>query len=264
MEKRIDRKIIAITNHKGGVGKTTTACNVGGILADKGYKVLLIDLDCQANLTSCLYGEETETMPETTIYEIMTGERPFTSVKIKENLSLVPSSLSLAMADIKLSQVMGRELLLREAIEKSDIDADFIILDCPPSLTLLTQNAMAACTDVIVPVTPEVLPTQGLKTICDFIEMARKRLNGNIKLTGIAITRYERNTMANAIENQLRAMFQNKVYKQKIRKNVRVASSPLEKKCITEYDKKSHGAEDYLKLTEEILKGFNQTSEEEK
>lgn len=259
MEKSKERKIIAITNHKGGVGKTTTACNVGGILADKGYKVLLIDLDCQANLTSCLYDKEAEI----TIYDIMTGEHPFTSIKIKENLHLVPSSLSLAMADIKLSQTMARELLLREAIENSDIDADFIILDCPPSLTLLTQNALAACTDVIIPMTSEVLPTQGLATICDFLEMAKTRLNPNIKLTGIVITRWEQSGMANAVEDQLRTMFGNKVYKQKIRKNVRLASAPLEKKCITEYDKKSHGAEDYLNLTEEILQGFTQTTEEE-
>lgn len=247
-----ETRIIAIANHKGGVGKTTTACNVGCILSSVGYNVLLIDLDCQANLTSSLYSGEADV----TVLDVLTGDKDLEGVQLNEHLYLLPSSLSLAMADIKLSQVMARELLLREAIMKADPDVDFIILDCPPSLTLLTQNAFAAATDVIIPIKPEVLPTEGLKTICDVLDMARERLNPRIELAGVLITDWHSSTMAKEIEMNLRKKFGEKVYSQKIRHNVRLASAPLGKKGIVEYDKNSNGAKDYTALTNEILAKF--------
>ncbi len=245
-------KIIAIANHKGGVGKTTTVASLGSILAKKGYKVLLVDLDAQANLTSSLV----DTHEGATVYEVLTGrvdELPV--VEINDHLHLVASSLNLAMIDVELSTAIARETIL-SGILRSDAVADhydFILLDCPPSLGLITMNAFAASSHIIIPLVSEVLPFTGLTMINQFIDLVRRKLNPEIHICGILLTRWESSRLSKTIEEKLRNNIGDLVFDTKIRKNVRLAEAPLENQNILDYDKNSNGARDYLSFTDEFL-----------
>ena len=245
-------RIIAVGNHKGGVGKSSTVANLGGILARRGYKVLLVDLDAQANLTTSL----TEPTDGATIYEAMTGkvsELPI--VVVSENLHLVPSSLTLAMADVELSTAIAREHILSECLlESGAIEKyDFILLDCPPSLGLMTLNAFAVATEIIIPMVSEVLPFKGLTMMKDFVAMVQHRLNPSVHIMGILITRWEASKLSRGIEANLRQALGGMVFQTKIRKNVRLAEAPLEKTDILGYDPRSNGAIDYQAFTNEFL-----------
>ena len=165
-------KIISVANHKGGVGKTTTVASVGSILASKGHTVLLVDLDAQSNLTSSLLKGE----PDSSIYSALLGKSELPIIPLSENLFLVPATLQLAMADLELASAMARERLLTELLEKYKGKFEFILIDCPPSLGLLTLNAFTASTDIIIPLVAEVLPFKGLAMINNFIVMVKKRL----------------------------------------------------------------------------------------
>lgn len=245
-------RIIAIANHKGGVGKTTTTKELGSILARKGHKVLLIDLDAQANLTASL----STVMDGPGIYDLMTGKTDrLPVIGINECLDLVPASLSLAMVDVELSSAIARERILSDVIEKSHArqEYDFIILDCPPSLGLMTLNAFTACTDIIIPLVCEVLPFNGLTMINDFINMVQMRLNPAAHVTGIIVTRWEKSKLSCGIEDNLRKVLGERVFSTKIRKNVRLAETPLERKNIVDYDSSSNGAKDYQAFADEIL-----------
>ena len=233
-------RIIAVANHKGGVGKTTTTSSLGSILASKGYKVLLVDLDAQANLTTSLASFS----DGATIYEAMTGKvETLPIVILHDHLHLIPASLTLAMADVELSSAIARERILSDLLIKSKAveTYDFILFDCPPSLGLMTLNAFTASTDILIPLVAEVLPFKGLTMINDFIKMVHARLNPQA-----------------GIENNLRQALGDIVFRTKIRKNVRLAEAPLENANIVDYDPRSNGAKDYLSFAEEFLERMHQ------
>ena len=242
-------KIIAIANHKGGVGKTTSVVNIGAILSDMGKRVLLVDLDAQANLTSSLIKEE----QENTIYKALKGDEPLHVVEVKDRLFIVPSSLELAGIELELSGRMSREFILKELLEPHLNDYDYILLDCPPSLGLITINALTAATDLYIALTAEALPTKGLKMLLDITSMVQKRLNKDISLSGVIITRWEKSNLSLMVEETLRESFGDKVFTTKVRKNVQVAEAPLHSKDIIAYAPQSNGAKDYRALVEEIL-----------
>ncbi len=236
------------------MGKTTTTASVGSILASQGKQVLVIDLDAQANLTaSLLHGES-----DVSIYNALVGNESLPVVDISPNLHLVPASLGLAMADLELASAMARERILAELIDEVKDNYDYILIDCPPSLGLLTLNAFTASNEIIIPLVAEVLPFKGLTMINNFIDMVRKRLNPKAHVTGILITRWENTNLSKQIEKGMRAQLGELVFQTKIRKNVTIAEAPLESKNIVEYAPRSNGAKDYKAFTEELLKMFGE------
>lgn len=245
-----ETKIISFANHKGGVGKTTTTASVGSILAERGYKVLVVDMDAQANLTASLLKQQ----PEESIYDALIGRSPLPIVSVTDNLSLVPSSERLALCDMELVGAISREKILEGLFEElSPGRFNFILIDCPPSLGVLTLNAITASTDVVVPLLAEVLPFNGLKMISNFVNTIHSRLNKKAHITGVLITRWESTNLSKSIEQSLRDRLQDVVFRTKIRKNVSVAEAPFESQNIVEYAPKSNGAADYKAFTEELL-----------
>lgn len=242
-------KIISIANHKGGVGKTTTVACIGVGLARKGYKVLLIDLDAQANLTSSLI----QTEPEISIYDTLINDKPLNILKIKENVDMIPASLDLATAEIELSASMDREYILTEQLEQIKNNYDYIIIDCPPSLGLLTINALVASTDLYIPMSAEVLPTRGMSSLINSIDMVKKRANKNLKFSGIIFTRWHGRKLNKALEEQLKIQFGNIIFDTKIRENITIAEAPLMSMDIYSYNPYCNGARDYMSLVEEII-----------
>lgn len=244
-------KTIAIVNHKGGVGKTTTTASVGVALANKGYRVLLIDLDAQANLTTSLSTAE----PDKTIYHALKGEAlPIRS--LKDRLDMVCSSLEMAGVELELSARMSREFILKDLIDEVKSNYDCILLDCPPSLGLVTLNALVATDEVIVPLTAEALPAKGLAMLTDIIAMAQKRLNSSLSISGLVLTRWKRNNLSQAVEEQLREIYGAKLFNTKIRENIKIAESPLSATDIISHAPTSNGAKDYQSLTEEIISRY--------
>ena len=243
-------KIIAFANHKGGVGKTTTTASVGSILASKGFKVLLIYLDAQANLTYSM-----KQLPDVyqSIYNILVFNESPEPCNISKNLDIIPSSQELAMVDIQLSSVIARERVLSRILSPIKENYDFILMDCPPSLGVLTLNACTFATDIIIPLIAEVLPFKGLAMINEFISNVREVLNPEAHVSGVLITRWEKTKLTSGIEQELRSSWGDLIFKTKIRKNVTIAEAPLESANIIEYAPKSNGAADYLSFTEELL-----------
>ena len=243
-------KIIAFANHKGGVGKTTTTASVGSILASKGYKVLLIDLDAQANLTYSM-----KQLPDVyqSIYNILVFKESPQPYNVSKNLDLIPSSQELAMVDIQLSSVIARERVLSRALSPIKENYNFILIDCPPSLGVLTLNACTFATDIIIPLIAEVLPFKGLAMINEFISNVRECLNPEVHVSGVLITRWEKTKLTSGIEQELRSSWGDLIFKTKIRKNVTIAEAPLESSNIIEYAPKSNGAVDYISFSEELL-----------
>lgn len=253
-------KIIAVANHKGGVGKTTTVANLGSILSMKGHRVLLVDLDAQANLTASLVAS----IDGPSIYEALTGKTDYLPVvSVNDRLHLVPASLTLAMADVELSTAIAREHILAGLLSKAKVEDnyDFVLLDCPPSLGLVTLNAITASTDVLIPLISEVLPFKGLTMMSDFISMVRQKLNPQAHISGIVITRWENSKLSRGIEERLRGWEGDVVYRSKIRKNVRLAEAPLQNRNILDYASGSNGAKDYTSLAEEFLERMNEEKE---
>lgn len=243
-------KIIAIANHKGGVGKTTTTASVGSILAGRGYRVLAVDLDAQANLTVSLLREE----PEQSIYHALTGRTDTLPIlTVKENFDLVPASLQLAMCEMELVSAISREFLLAGLLRPVYDSYDIILIDCPPSLGLLTLNAFAVATDIIIPLVAESLPFKGLKMIMQFFGPVRSKLNPGVHLQGILLTRWESTRLARNIEERLRDELGERVFITKIRKNISLAAAPMSAVNIVDYAPNSHGAQDYITFTEELL-----------
>ncbi len=244
-------KIIALSNHKGGVGKTTSTLNIGAGLASQGKKVLLIDLDPQANLTNSL--EEIDS--EKNVYVALRGECKFEPVEITKNLWLVPSTLDLSGAEVELSGEAGREFLLRDLIEPVKKKFDYILIDCPPSLGLLTINALTAADEVFIPLQTEFLALQGLTKLTEVVDKIKKRLNKKLAVGGVILTQYDvRKTLNRNVAEKVEEHFKQKVFGTKIRDNVALAEAPTSRKDIFRYSPKSAGAEDYGQLVKEIIK----------
>lgn len=245
--------IISVVNHKGGVGKTASAANIGAALALKGHRTLLIDLDPQANLSTS-YGIDN---PDKTVYGALRKEYALPVIKAQENLYLTASSIDLSAAEMELSSEPGREYLLQELIEQIEGDYKFILIDCPPSLGLLTINALTASNCLLIPLQAEFLAMRGLKKLIEVVEKIQKRLNKELNLAGVFLTRYDnRKTLNRSVHETAAALFPGKVYKTAIRNNIAIAEAPANGKDIFSYDNKSNGAQDYKALTEELLRNL--------
>ena len=241
------RQIISIVNHKGGVGKTTSVSSLGVALARMGKRVLLVDLDAQGNLTDTL----TKTPGDRSIYDSLRTLEILPVVNIREGLDLCPSSIDLVSMDLELADKKDREYRLSKLLQ--GLDYEYILLDCPPSLGLLTINALTASTKVIIPLTPEALPAKGLGTLLDIIERTKETLNPGLSLGGILITRYNRRKINRLVEETLRETFGDSVFKTKIRENVDISESPLQGMDIYSYSPNSIGAKDYESLALEVV-----------
>lgn len=245
-------KVIAFANHKGGVGKTTSVANIGVGLSRKGKRVLLIDLDAQANLTYMLIGKRSEEVSES-VYDALAGRCGLPIVEAK-GVSLCPASIDLARTDLELSARFSRELLLKRVLEDRLEEFDYILLDCPPALGLITYNALAAASEVYVPLTPEVLPLQGLSTLEEVVGLFRDQLNAGLSVTGIIITRYNKRRINSAVvDNLMEGYGEGVVFSTKIRENISIAEAPLAGEIIYDYAPDSNGARDYGMLVEEML-----------
>lgn len=243
-------KIIAISNHKGGVGKTTSTVNIGAGIAQRGKRVLLIDLDPQANLTQCLGVSE----PAQTIYGALRGEYNLPTIAITENLHLSPSTLDLASVEIELSTKIARETILKKMIEKVTKDFDYIFIDCPPSLGLITVNAFAAANEVFIPLQAQFLALHGLDKLTDIINLVQESLNKDLKIGGVFITQYDSRKILNRdIAESVSDYFKGNIFKTIIRDNVSLAEAPVQGLDIFRYDPKSNGAKDYASLINEFI-----------
>ena len=258
-------RVIALMNQKGGVGKTTTTVNLGAALAEIGKRVCLIDLDPQAHLT-INYGVE-PSADVCSLYNMLVEGASFLEAvfKIDENIALVPSSIDLAAAEVELVSVLGRETLLKKRLESAQHDFDFILLDCPPSLGLLTLNALAVADEVIIPMQPHFLALQGVAKLLETVQLVNKRINPKLKVSGIALTMYDSQTkLSNEVVAELNSFILQalgkplpwagaRIFKSKIRRNIKLAESPSFGKHIIAYEPTSNGAADYRALAREIL-----------
>jgi len=244
-------RIISISNHKGGVGKTTSVVNIGTGLAGLKKRVLLIDMDPQSNMTVSL-GINAE---ENTIYEALKGECDLKPIKIIKNLDIIPSTLDLSGAEVELNAEPGREYILSELIEPIEKNYDYIIIDCPPSLGLLTINAFTAASEVIIPIQPHFLAIKGLSKILEVVNKIKKRLNRKIEITGVFLTMFDRRKILHKdVLDTITTYFQDRVFYSQIRENIALAEAPSAGLDIFRYDKNSNGAFDYSKLCKEIIK----------
>lgn len=248
-------KIISLANQKGGVGKTTTTINLATILAKKGNKVLLIDADPQGNATSGL-GVDKEI--DLSMYDVLVNETDFEEVYQNtaiKNLIVCPSNINLAGAEVELVPMMSREQRLKEKIDKIKEKFDYILIDCPPSLGLITLNAFTASNSVLIPVQCEYYALEGLGQLLNTVELVKKHLNKEIEIEGALLTMYDiRTNLSNQVVKEVKKYFGDKVYKNVIPRNVRLSEAPSYGMPITEYDPRSKGAKSYVKFAKEFLK----------
>ena len=249
-------RIIAIANQKGGVGKTTTSINLSACLAELGKKVLVIDLDPQGNTTSG-FGIDKEEI-ENTVYELMLGEcsirESMTKVENIEHLSLIPSNVNLAGAEIELLGINEKEYILKNAVDYIRDDYDFIIIDCPPSLNMLTVNAMTTADSILVPIQCEYYALEGISQLIHTIDLVQERLNSNLKIDGVVFTMYDaRTNLSSDVVDTVKENLNATVYQTIIPRNVRLAEAPSHGLPINLYDSKSSGAESYRNLAKEII-----------
>lgn len=249
-------KIISIANQKGGVGKTTTTINLSACLAEAGKRVLVIDMDPQGNTTSGLGIEKDEA--ENTVYEVILRTVDIKDAIIEnifDNLDIIPSNVNLAGAEIDLIDVENREYILKDSLAEVKDNYDFIILDCPPSLSMLTVNAMTASNTVLVPIQCEYYALEGLTQLMHTINLVKKKLNKKLELEGVVFTMYDsRTNLSLQVVENVKDNLQEKIYKTIIPRNIRLAEAPSHGLPINIYDKRSTGAESYRNLAQEVIK----------
>ena len=246
-------KIIAIVNQKGGVAKTTTAINLGAALAQNGKKVLLVDADPQANLTAGLgISPDKKTVYDCLVSELSLDEAIYaTDIK---GLDIVPANIQLANAELELSNIFGRETLLRESMESNKLLYDYILIDCNPSLGLLTVNALTACEGIIIPMEPSIFAFQGIDNLLKVVNLVKKKLNSRINIFGVLLTRVDsRTNIAKEFFEQLQEVFKEKLFETVIHQNVKITEAQAEKKPILFFDSDSKGSKEYLQLSKEVI-----------
>ncbi len=247
-------KVYAVTNQKGGVGKSTTTVNLGAALGRLGYKVLLVDLDPQGNSTSG-FGIDKSTI-DACIYDILQMEAEIDDVIIpleEENLWLVPATLNLAGSEIELVSAVSRETRLKNAIAKVGDRFDYVLIDCPPSLGLLTMNALTASDGVVVPIQCEFYALEGIAQLMEVVGVVRKHLNPELDIKGVVLTLFDsRLNLSSQVAEEVKAFFENRVYETVIPRNVKLAEAPSFGQSVMEYDPRSAGAEAYLELAKEV------------
>ncbi len=248
-------RIIAVANQKGGVGKTTTAINLSSCLASLGKKVLAIDMDPQGNMTSGLGIDKNEV--KYTVYYLILGQVDIKKVICKnalENLDILPTNIDLSAAEIELIGVEEKEFIIRKEVDKIRENYDFIIIDCPPSLSMLTINAMTTANSVLVPIQCEYYALEGLSQLIHTIDLVKERLNPELKIEGVVFTMYDaRTNLSLQVVENVKDNLQQAIYKTIIPRNIRLAEAPSHGLPINLYDPKSAGAESYILLAEEVI-----------
>ena len=248
-------KVIAVANQKGGVGKTTTAVNVAACLAKQGRKVLLIDSDPQGNATSGLGFDKRDV--KKCIYDALINEVPMADTlkhTTYENLDVIPATIQLAGAEIELVSLMNREGRLKNALERIKHDYDYVIIDCPPSLGLLTINALTAASSVMIPVQCEFYALEGITMLMNTIQLVQRNLNPALKLEGVVMTMYDsRTNLAQDVVEEVKKYFKTKMYKTIVPRNVRLSEAPSHGMPVIDYDSKSKGAQVYMELAQEVI-----------
>ncbi len=249
-------KIVAITNQKGGVGKTTTSVNLSAALARHNRKVLLLDIDPQGNATSGIGISKADV--KTDIYEVLVNETPVREAIYDvpvEGLQVIPATIQLAGAEIELVSVVSRERRLKKALADIKDDYDYIIIDCPPSLGLLTINALTAADTVLIPIQCEYYALEGLSQLLNTIRLVQKHLNVNLQIEGVLLTMFDaRTNLGIQVIEEVKKYFQDKVYTTIIARNVRLSEAPSYGQSIIEYDGRSKGAEAYMELAKEVIR----------
>ena len=257
-------KIIAIANQKGGVGKTTTAINLSAAIADRGKRVLAIDIDPQGNMSSGLGVDKN--VERDTIYELLLGDCEIEDCIIKsvcKGLDIIPSHVNLAGAEVELIDTPEREYLLHKQVEKIRDKYDYIIIDCPPSLSMLTINALTTADSVLVPIQCEFYALEGLSQLMYTIDLVRERLNDRLHIDGVVFTMYDaRTNLSVEVVDSVRNTFNQYIYNTIIPRNVRLAEAPSHGLPINLYDKSSTGAKSYKRLAKEIVKGSKKEGED--
>jgi chromosome partitioning protein len=251
--------ILAVTNQKGGVGKTTTVMNIGAFLAKKKKKVLLVDLDPQANLSSGLVDKETQTSTAT-IYDLLVNKAEAADIirpTRLENLKIIPSGIELAGAEVEMVSALSRENILKRALEKISKDFDFVLIDCPPSLGLLTVNGLVAAEKVLIPVQSEYYALEGLGQLINTIKMIKGSLNPNLDIGGVILTMYDsRTNLSKDVEAELKNYFEDKLFSSIIPRSIRLSEAPSRSLTVAEYAPDSTGAIAYENLAKEIINRF--------
>jgi chromosome partitioning protein len=249
-------RVISVSNQKGGVGKTTTTINIAAFLAEKGRRVLIIDIDPQANAGFGL-GINVEEM-NNTLYEVLIGEIPLRQAIFKtgiENLFLVPSNIHLSGAQVDLLELEGKEFVLKKAVAPVKSEYDYIFIDCPPSLGILTLNSLVAADSVMIPLQCEYYALEGLSQLLRIISMVQENLNRNLKIEGVVLTMFDsRTNLAQQVVSDVKEFFKDKVFNSIIPRNVKLSEAPSFGKPIGLYDKSCVGSERYESLAEEVLK----------